>query len=172
MAGRFIHNANKICNNINIVGDIQTKQLNFGNAGQMSNQPSEVCFRVLKWRHVPWLKTRSKIHRIWRQNCSSYVIQRHYYVIIYDIIIQRHYIIMLLCYSTATWFNLSAFSDGLLASVRGGELGVMREREHPWASIQVHLLTPKITLSKWKANSMKHCLKETSNKFMVVLTFI
>ena len=59
----------------------------------------------------------------------------------------------------------------LIASVRGGELRVLRVREHP-LSMQVHPLTAKSTPSKWKENLMKHPLKPISNKFKVVLMFI
>ena len=53
---------------------------------------------------------------------------------------------------------------------RGGELGVLRVREHPLN--KVHPLIAKSTPSKWKENLMKHRFKQISNKVMVVLTFI
>ena len=54
---------------------------------------------------------------------------------------------------------------------RGGELGVLRVREHP-LSIQVHPFTTKSTPSKSTENLTKHHFKPISNKFIVVLTFI
>ena len=56
-------------------------------------------------------------------------------------------------------------------TIRGGELGVLRVRDHP-LSMQVHPLTAKSTPWKWKENLMKHPLKPISNKFKVVLMFI
>ena len=57
------------------------------------------------------------------------------------------------------------------SATRGGELGVLRVREHP-LNMEVHPLTAKSTPSKWKKNLMKCRFKQTSNKIMVVLTFI
>ena len=48
---------------------------------------------------------------------------------------------------------------------RGGELGVLRVREHP-LNMEVHPLTAKSTPSKWKENLMKHRFKQLSNKVM------
>ena len=56
-------------------------------------------------------------------------------------------------------------------TTRGGELGVLRVREHP-LNMEVHPLTAKSTPSKWKENLMKHRFKQISNKVMVVLTFV
>ena len=50
---------------------------------------------------------------------------------------------------------------------RGGELGVLRVREHP-LSKQVHPLIAKSSPSKQKKKIMKHHLKPISNKDMVV----
>ena len=53
----------------------------------------------------------------------------------------------------------------------GGELGVLRVREHP-LSAQVHPLTAKSTPSKQKKNIIKHHFKPVSNKYMVIEVFI
>ena len=50
-----------------------------------------------------------------------------------------------------------------LNPVRGGELGVLRVREHP-LSAQVHPLTAKSTLSKLKKNFVKYLVILRSNK--------
>ena len=49
----------------------------------------------------------------------------------------------------------------------GGELGVLRVREHP-LSAQVHPLIAKCTLSKQKKDITKHHLKPISSKDMVI----
>ena len=51
--------------------------------------------------------------------------------------------------------------------VRGGELGVLRVREHP-LNMEVHSLTAKSTPSKWEENLMKRHFKQIYNKVMVV----
>ena len=53
--------------------------------------------------------------------------------------------------------------------IRGGELGVLRVREHP-LSEKVHPLIAKSTLSKQKKNVTKHHLKAISNKDKVIKT--
>ena len=54
-----------------------------------------------------------------------------------------------------------------MVSARGGELGVLRVREHP-LSAQVHPLTAKSTLSKLKKNFVKYLVILRSNKNMVI----
>ena len=55
----------------------------------------------------------------------------------------------------------------ILGPSRGGELGVLRVREHP-LSAQVHPLTAKSTLSKLKKNFVKYLVILRSNKNMVI----
>ena len=50
---------------------------------------------------------------------------------------------------------------------RGGELGVLRVREHP-LSENVHPLIAKSNLSKQKKKVIKHHLKPISNKDIVI----
>ena len=59
----------------------------------------------------------------------------------------------------------------LFGSHRGGELGVLRVREHP-LNMEVHPLTAKRTLSKLKEKLMKHRFKQIAKKVIVVFTFI
>ena len=57
--------------------------------------------------------------------------------------------------------------DGAVApNARGGELGVLRVREHH-LSEKVHPLIAKSTLSKQKKKVIKHHLKPISNKDIV-----
>ena len=51
--------------------------------------------------------------------------------------------------------------------IRGGELGVLRVREHP-LSAQMRPLTAKSTLSKLKKNFVKYLVILRSNKNMVI----
>ena len=60
-----------------------------------------------------------------------------------------------------------SFSLSNSAGTRGGELGVLRVREHP-LSKQVHPLVAKSTLLKQMKNIIKYHLKPISNKDMVI----
>ena len=54
-----------------------------------------------------------------------------------------------------------------MIEIRGGELGVLRVREHP-LSAQVHPLTAKSTVEKLNKNFVKYPEILRSNKNMVI----
>ena len=57
---------------------------------------------------------------------------------------------------------------GQMLGHRGGELGVLRVREHPLS--EVYPLIAKSTLSKQKKKVIKHHLKPISNKVIAIKT--